>query len=50
MQSFNYELGKDPVIVLYENIKDKQKIKGKDVVKIKKKSKKMIIILVIIKK
>ena len=34
MQSFNYDLGKDPVIVLYENIKDKQKIKGKDVDKI----------------
>ena len=34
-QSFNYNLGKDPVVILYEDIKDKQKIKQKDVDNIK---------------
>ena len=34
IQSFNYDLGKDPVIMLYENIKDKPKIKPYDVDKI----------------
>ena len=34
IQSFNYDLGKDPVIMLYENIKDKPKIKPNDVDKI----------------
>ena len=34
-QSFNYNLGKDPVVVLYEGIKDKQKIKQNDVENIK---------------
>ena len=34
-QSFNYNLGKDPVVILYEEIKNKQKIKQKDVDNIK---------------
>lgn len=34
-QSFNYNLGKDPVVILYEDIKDKQKIKQKDIDNIK---------------
>ena len=34
-QNFNYNLGKDPVVVLYEGIKDKQKIKQNDVENIK---------------